>query len=60
MCFIWNKSGEIENGDYKVEYRRGIWTGMGMDKSCGVVRSSTEEEPVTDRGRIVFQSIMNA
>jgi len=28
MCFIWNKSGEIENGDHKVEYHRGIWTGM--------------------------------
>jgi len=54
MCFIWNKSGEIENGNHKVEYRRSIWTGMGMDKTCGVVRSSTEKELVTDRGGIVF------
>jgi len=30
MCFIWNKSREIGNGDHKVEYRRGIWTGMGI------------------------------
>jgi len=30
MCFIWNKSGEIGNRDHKVEYHRGIWTGMGM------------------------------
>jgi len=60
MCFIWNKSGEIENGDHKVEYRRGIWTGMGTDKTCGVVRSEIEEELVTDRSRIVFRSIINA
>ena len=33
---------------------------MGMNITCGVVRSSTEEEPVTDRGGIVFRSIMNA
>jgi len=53
MCFIWNKSGEIGNGDHKVEYHRQEW-------ACGVVRSSTEEETVTDRGGIVFRSIMNA
>jgi len=58
MCFIWNKSGEIENGNHKIEYRRGIWTGMGMDKTCDVVQSGTEEEPVTDRSRIVFRSII--
>jgi len=29
MCFIWNKSGEIENGEHKVEYHKDIWTGMG-------------------------------
>ena len=58
MCFIWNKSGEIENGEHKVEYRRGIWTGMGMDKTCGVVQSRTEEEPVTDCSGIMFKSII--
>jgi len=51
MCFIWNKSGEIGNGDHKVEYRRQEW-------AWGVVRSGTEEELVTDRGGIVFRSII--
>jgi len=58
MCFIWNKSREIENGNHKIEYRRGIWTGMGTDKTCDVVQSGTKEEPVTDRSGIVFQSII--
>jgi len=31
-----------------------------MNITCGVIRSSTEEEPVTDHGGIVFRSIMNA
>jgi len=33
---------------------------MDTDITCGVVRSSTEKEPVTNRSGIVFQSIMNA
>jgi len=51
MCFIWNKSRKIENGDHKVEYCRGIWTGMGMDKTCGVVREAMGKGVIAKGGR---------